>query len=590
MKGLLILALILLSSQGLQANVFGRRDRQDPEWWKNTVIYQIYPRSFKDSDGDGTGDLKGIESELDYLVNLGIETIWLSPIYKSPMKDFGYDISDFRDIDPIFGTMADFNSLLESAHSKGLKLVMDFVPNHSSDEHEWFLRSLQREDPYTDYYVWQDPAGFDGNGNPIPPNNWVSVFRYSMWEWREERQQFYLHQFVPGQPDLNYRNPNVLTEMKDVIRFWLEKGVDGFRQDAVAHIWEDEQLLDEPLSNNPDALDENDYNYYDHIYTNNLEGTRVILGEFYTVFKEVEAMDGFPRLTMLEVYVSIEDQLKYYKVSDFPFNFALLNVRGPPVKAEDAKREIDQILEGIPNNNTYNWVFGNHDNWRLPNRIGGSDLVDAFNLMALSLPGVTINYYGEEIGMTNNMDISYEETVDPSGCNCGPDHYNDEPCSRDPERTPMQWNAGFNAGFNSEGSSEPWLPINSDFQTINVEAQQGDDQSHLNIYKEMVQLRKLEPTYTFGDAKTQLDGDILSIARLQKEIFYDVYVTMVNFGSETQTANIFQSFQPYLEAGLVLISTSGPTGENPVGTIVDLKSISLAPYQTVVIRLTPTKV
>eukprot|EP00095_Tigriopus_kingsejongensis_P002649 maker-scaffold441_size170131-snap-gene-0.35 protein:Tk02649 transcript:maker-scaffold441_size170131-snap-gene-0.35-mRNA-1 annotation:"hypothetical protein LOTGIDRAFT_141370" len=581
----LSLGLVAVLSVALVHSATLKADQEDIEWWKNTVIYQIYPRSFKDSDGDGTGDLKGIESQLDYLADLGVETLWLSPIYKSPMKDFGYDISDFRAIDPVFGTMADFDSLLAKTHEKGMKLVMDFVPNHSSDEHEWFIKSVQREDPYTDYYVWADAKGFDDNGEPIPPNNWVSVFRYSMWEWREERQQFYLHQFVPGQPDLNYRNPSVLTEMKEVIRFWLQKGVDGFRQDAVAHIWEDDQMLDEPESGNPNAEDENDYGYYDHIYTNNLEGTRIVLGEFYSVFKEVGAMDGVPRVTMLEVYVGVEDQLKYYKVSDFPFNFGLLNVRGPPVQAVDAKREIDNILENIPNNYTFNWVFGNHDNWRLPDRIGGSELTDAFNLMAMSLPGVSINYYGEEIGMTNNMDITYEQTVDPSGCNCGPDRYNEEPCSRDPERTPMQWTSGFNAGFNAEGSAEPWLPVNANFQTLNVEAQQTDPDSHLNVFRAMAVLKRLEPTFTYGRAETKLDGDILSIARVQDEIFYGVYVTMVNFGAEAQTANIFQSFQPYLENAVVLISSTGSTGNNPVGTLLDLAAIALDPNEAIVIRL-----
>ena len=203
------------------------------EWWRHTTLYQIYPRSFQDSNGDGTGDLPGIESRLPYLKEIGIESVWLSPIYKSPMKDFGYDISDFTDIDPIFGTLADFDSMIAAAHSMGMKIILDFVPNHSSDEHEWFIKSVAREAPYTDYYVWQDPLGYDENMNPIAPNNWVSVFRGSAWEWNEQRGQFYLHQFVAGQPDLNYRNPAVLEEMLDVIRFWLDRGVDGFRMDAV---------------------------------------------------------------------------------------------------------------------------------------------------------------------------------------------------------------------------------------------------------------------------------------------------------------------------------------------------------------------
>ncbi|RXG54050.1 Maltase A1 [Armadillidium vulgare] len=286
----------------------------------------IYPRSFYDSDGDGVGDIKGITEKSDYLVDLGVEMIWLNPVLKSPMKDFGYDISDFRAIDPIFGTMEDYENMLKEMHSKNIKVIFDFVPNHTSDQHEWFIKSVQNDPKYKDYYVWKDPKGYNSTGAPIPPNNWVSIFRFSAWEWSEERKQFYLHKFLKEQPDLNYRNPEVVKEMNDVIRFWLDKGVDGFRVDAIQNLVEDVSFADEPPAANSGITDPTLEGYYNHIYTLNQPETIDVIRGWHEVLESYK-----DRFMTLEVYdEDVKEIMKFYgnetnPVSDFPFNFFFIN-------------------------------------------------------------------------------------------------------------------------------------------------------------------------------------------------------------------------------------------------------------------------
>lgn len=548
-----------------------RKDSQSDTWFRHTNVYQIYPRSFKDSDNDGVGDIRGIESKLDYFVDLNIETIWLSPIFKSPMADFGYDISNYTDIDPIFGTMDDFKSLLQTAHGKGLKIVLDFVPNHSSNEHDWFQRSIKKEDPYTDYYVWVDPKGYDENGQPIPPSNWVSFFRYSMWEFNQEREQFYLHQFLKEQPDLNYKNPAVVKEMQDVLKFWLDLGVDGFRFDAVATIWEDDRYLDEPESGNPAAIDENDWLYYDHIYTYNLPETRDVLGKLHQTIKEQAEIDGYPRVTMLEVYLEVEEEMKYYECSDFPFNFAMIS--DDPLNATIVKTIIDDWMKYMPEGKTANWVLGNHDRSRLGSRVG-SDMADALNLLSLTLPGVAVTYYGEELGMTNT-NISYEDTVDPSGCNCGPDHYQE--CSRDPARTPMQWSADENnAGFTN--ADKPWLPINPNYPEINVATEKMNQFSHWSIYKLINDYRNSELILSDGLLRTFVVSNVLAFSRSINEVF-PTFVTVVNFNNEPITVDLYGQFHTALDMGLIMASTKIQETNHAPGEFVDVRSIHLAPHE-----------
>ncbi|CAG7819462.1 unnamed protein product [Allacma fusca] len=323
------------------------------EWWQETVIYQIYPRSFQDSDGNGVGDLNGITSRLDYFVDLGIEAIWISPIYTSPMKDFGYDISDFRDIEPQFGTMEDFKRMSEEFKKRGIKLIMDIVPNHSSDEHEWFNKSINRIEPYTDYYVWRDAKGRDSEGKPIPPNNWVSNFGGSGWEWNEQRQQFYYHQFVIGQPDLNYENIAVRNEMLAIVKFWLDLGVDGIRVDAVPFLYEDQAFPDDvPNPDRDPSSRPDEWRYWAHKWNFNLNGTFEFLADMRQLLDVYSYTDGYTRCMMVEAVVEDEIMKKYYgeanhPVSHFPFNFLLLDVKSNNT-ASDILSLIDRWHDIVP--------------------------------------------------------------------------------------------------------------------------------------------------------------------------------------------------------------------------------------------------
>lgn len=379
----------------------------------------------------------------------------------------------------------------------------------------------------------------------------MSVFRGSAWEYNEQRQQFYLHQFVPGQPDLNYKNPAVLEAMKDVIAFWLDLGVDGFRMDAVAHISEADGLPDEPTSGNSD--DPNDYGYLNHIYTTNLPATRDVLGEFYKLIKSYAAIDGHDRISLLEVYLSPEEILPYYEVGDFPFNFQLLFYNENPT-ADDILGRITSALDGVPEGKKINWVLGNHDQWRIGSRTR-PELMDTFNLITMTLPGVAVTYQGEEIGMTNG-EISFEDTVDPAGCNCGPDRYDQIGCSRDPERTPMQWSANEpNAGFST--ADKTWLPVNPNYVTVNVESERDDPLSSLNIFKTLIISRLSDPAFDIGAFKGVTSNNMLAYSRTFNPTFYPTYVTLANFNNEEATADFSGNFGNSVQTGIVYVSTKG---------------------------------
>lgn len=335
------------------------------DWWENANFYQIYPRSFKDSDGDGTGDLRGIIDKLPYLVSLNVTATWLSPIFASPMKDSGYDISDFTAINPLFGTMTDFETLAARCTELGIKLILDFVPNHTSDEHEWFLQSAAGNATYADYYIW-NAGSVLANGTRVPPSNWLSAFRYSAWEWNEQRQAYYLHQFVAGQPDLNYRNPAVVEAMKNVLRFWLAKGVSGFRIDAVPHLFEVEAVdgvyPDEPASG--DCTDDpQSFCYLSHIYTQNQPETldmlyqwRAVLDTFKTDNPTVDT-----KILMTEAYTSLSTLMLYYgngthNGSHIPFNFQLLLNLQATTTGTEIQNLIASWLNGMPAGAHANWV------------------------------------------------------------------------------------------------------------------------------------------------------------------------------------------------------------------------------------------
>lgn len=391
------------------------------DWYKNSLIYQIYPRSFKDSNGDGIGDLRGITSKLDHLADIEVDAIWMSPIFCSPQKDFGYDICNFTDIDKDYGTLDDFDALMQRAKSLGLKVILDFVPNHSSNEHEWFKKSEQRLKPYDEYYVWRDPK-YDENNTSREPNNWLSAFGNSSWEWSDKRNQYYLHQFVAGQPDLNYHSAALQNEMKNVLTFWMKRGVEGFRIDAINFMYEDSRFLDEPLSNKP-GVPKNDYDYLNHIYTKDLPQTYEVLKTWRKLLDH-HSENTDTKMILTEAYADFNSTILYYKSgSTVPFNFMFMSDLNNKSSAADFKRYIDRWINNMPKDEAYvaNWVVGNHDNHRAASRFGYKR-ADQISMLVLVLPGVSIIYNGDEIGMLDRY-FTYEETKDPAGCNAGPERY-----------------------------------------------------------------------------------------------------------------------------------------------------------------------
>jgi len=556
-------------------------DFEDERWWQTTTVYQIYPRSFQDSDGDGTGDLAGITSRLDYLVSLGVETFWLSPIYRSPMADFGYDISSYVDIDPIFGTLQDFDQLSAAAKERGLRIVMDFVPNHSSNEHDWFLRSEAREDPYTDYYIWKDA----NNSNPGGlPNNWLSVFRGPAWEWSEVRGQYYYHAFTKEQPDLNYWNPLIVQEMRDILQFWTDRGVDGFRMDAVPFLFEDLQFRDEPLSGKTE--DPEDYNYLSHVFTWNFPEVKDVLSNF-TIFVRGETDgDGFVMVEALSEDLTTEDMMSFYGCSDFAFNFNLIvKLKMDDLTGNNIKEAVADWLDNMPEGKTANWVLGNHDNWRIGSRFGAGNM-DGFNMIGLLLPGVAVTYNGEEIGMTNTA-VSWEDTVDPAGRNCGQEHFQDPGCSRDPERTPMQWDSSDQAGFST---GKPWLPVNPNYlEGVSVEAQSGKEVSHLSVYKNLTELRSDWEVFRTGSTSLFSTEAVFAFARHSPSEEY-VAIVVVNISEEELVIDLW----PLLNSTAVptvgiswvrLRSSDSNNPETEVGSQVQLRSVKLEGNEALVLEV-----
>lgn len=439
-------------------------------WWQGGVLYQIYPRSFQDSDGDGVGDLAGIARRLDYLEWLGVDALWLSPIYPSPMADFGYDVSDYCDVHPLFGTLEDFDRLLAEAHRRGLRFIMDFVPNHSSDQHPWFRESrASRDSPKRDWYIWRDPAPDGG-----PPNNWLANFGGSAWTRDETTGQYYYHAFLPEQPDLNWRNPEVRAAMHDVLRFWLERGVDGFRVDVIWHLIKDDRFRDNPP--NPGYSEEQaPYHRVLPIYTTDRPEVHEVVAGLRAVLDEYRE-----RLLIGEIYLPIERLVAYYgdelSGAHLPFNFQLID---SPWTAEEVARIVDEYEQALPQGGWPNWVLGNHDKHRLGTRIGEEQLGVAAMLL-LTLRGTPTLYYGEEIGMLD-VPIPHARVQDPleknvPGLGLG----------RDPSRTPMQWDASPQAGFST---GEPWLPLAADCAARNVAAQRESGNSLLALYRRLIRLR-----------------------------------------------------------------------------------------------------
>ena len=432
-----------------------------PFWWQTATIYQIYPRSFQDSDGDGVGDLCGLQQRLPYLAELGVDAIWLSPIFRSPMKDFGYDVSSYIEIDPLFGTMDDFDALLAATHAHGLKLLLDFVPNHTSDQHPWFIESRSsRENARRDWYIWRNP----GPGGD-PPNNWLSEFGGSAWQFDWPTGQYYYHAFLGAQPDLNWRNPAVVAAMHEVMRFWLRKGVDGFRVDAIWHLIKDSEFRDNPENPNY-SPDKPPHQRVIPLYTTDLPEVQEVVRGLRKVVDEFSE-----RLLIGEVYLPFEKLVTYYgnnlEGAHLPFNFSLLNAQWD---ARHLATLIEKYESVLPKEGWPNWVLGNHDWPRIASRVGAPQARIAAILL-LTLRGTPTIYYGDEIGLS-------QVTIPPLRiCNPFEKNVPGIGVGRDGARTPMQWDDTAFAGFSSV---EPWLPLSDDWRSHNVECLRGESASIYN--------------------------------------------------------------------------------------------------------------
>jgi alpha-glucosidase len=463
-------------------------------WWRRGVIYQIYPRSFQDATGDGVGDLIGIIGRLDHCVTLGVDALWLSPIYPSPMADFGYDIADYTNVDPLFGTLQEFDELLAAAKQRGLKMILDFVPNHTSDQHSWFKESRSsRASPKRDWYLWRDAAAGGG-----PPNNWLSHFGGSAWEWDPDTHQYYYHAFLKEQPDLNWRHPQVVDAMHDVLRFWLKRGVDGFRIDVLWLLIKDDQWRDNPA--NPD------YQPGMPLFQSQLPRFNADRPEVQTIVAGLRAVaDEFAdRVLIGEIYLPLDRLMAYYgeKLSgiQMPFNFQLLQT---PWKASLLAELIERYDRAVPHGAWPNWVLGNHDNPRIASRVGIAQARVAAMLL-LTLRGTPTLYYGDELGMLNGV-IPPDKIQDPLE-----NRVPGKGLGRDPCRTPMQWDDSRFAGFSSH---EPWLPISDDFDRVNVQAE-NNSTSMLALYRQLLRLRRAHPVLTVGSYQpTAATGDLLCYIR-----------------------------------------------------------------------------
>ena len=497
-------------------------------WWRDGVIYQVYPRSFQDTDGDGVGDLRGIAARLDYLVGLGVDAVWVSPIYPSPMADFGYDVADYTGVDKLFGTMADFDALLAGCHERGLKLILDFVPNHTSDQHPWFLESkTSRKSAKRDWYLWRDPAAGGG-----VPNNWMSNFGGTAWTLGEGTGQYYLHSFLPQQPDLNWWNPEVRAAMYGAMRFWLAKGVDGFRMDVLWLLIKDPEFRDNLP--NPDYHGGSSFWSVLPTWTADQPETHAIVRQMRGVVDEFE-----DRVLIGEIYLPVDKLVTYYGGpqllgAEMPFNFHLIQSEW---KADVIAGLIRQYEAALPAGAWPNWVMGNHDQHRLATRLGAGQARVAAVLL-LTLRGTPTMYYGDELGMPDAV-IAADQVQDPAE-----KRQPGQGFGRDPERSPMLWDGSANAGFTT---GTPWLPLVDGWEGMTVAA----DGAMVRLYRELLRLRRERVELHAGDVTRVVSRDgVLSYVRGGGVQVH------VNLTGET-------AWVPSL-AGRVLVSTTGVRGDGIV--------------------------
>ncbi|MFB2549625.1 beta-galactosidase BglA [Ensifer soli] len=503
----------------------------DRDWWRGAVIYQIYPRSFQDSNDDGIGDLKGITDRLSYVASLGVDGIWISPFFTSPMKDFGYDVSNYTDVDPIFGTLADFDALIAEAHRLNLKVMIDLVLSHTSDQHPWFAESRSSHDnPKADWYVWSDPKP-DGT----PPNNWLSIFGGSAWAWDAGRLQYYLHNFLTSQPDLNLHNPDVQDALLAVERFWLDRGVDGFRLDTINFYFHDRLLRDNPplppaRRNAQTAPAVNPYNYQEHLYDKNqpenlefLKRFRAVMDVYPAIAAVGEVGDSQRGLEIVGEYTSGGDKMHMC----YAFEFLAPDVPDPA----SVERTLAAFAAAAPDGWVC-WAFSNHDVTRHISRWGQAVAdTDAYaKMMAsilLTLRGSVCLYEGEELALPE-ADIAFADLQDPYGIQFWPDYKGRDGC-----RTPMVWDRNMvNGGFSA---ARPWLPVPGAHLDRAVSVQAADDRSVLAHYRRFLAFRREHPAFAKGEIVFEESGlaPLLSFARVHGN---ETIVCLFNMGERPITA------------------------------------------------------
>jgi alpha-glucosidase len=522
LRGFVLLVLAVLAGSPLLAQTSA-----DP-WWKHAVIYEAYPRSFQDSNGDGVGDLKGITERLDYLQSLGINAIWLSPIYPSPQVDFGYDISDYENVDPQYGNLADFDLLVAEAKKRNIRIIMDMVMNHTSDKHPWFIESeSSRNNPKRDWYIWRD-----GKGPGIPPNNWQSAFGHSAWKYDPTTKQWYYHKFYAEQPDLNWRNPKVEKTMFDSVRFWLDRGVAGFRLDAIPTLFEDPELRDEKETGGVNAFGDPNI---DGSYTENLPEVHDVMR---SLRKLVASYPG-DRVLIGETYLpNIQELDKWYGGAsrnelNLPMDMQIGFIN--KLDASLFRQRIEDVETKVHGNQPL-IVFDNHDNPRSWDRYGDgvhdAAIARVIATMLFTTRATAMMYYGQEIGMVTTQPKRKEDVKDPVGLVGWPKEK-----GRDGERTPMQWDTSKNAGFST--ADETWLPVAPNYKTVNVQVEDAASDSLLNWYKELIQMRATNPALREGPL-TMLDrtnANVLSYVRKGSAGSPSVVVAL-NFAAQPQTISL----------------------------------------------------
>lgn len=554
----------------------------DETWWKHAVLYEIYPRSFQDSNGDGLGDLNGIRDRMPYLEKLGVDAIWIAPMYPSPQVDFGYDISDYEDVDPQYGSLKDFDALLAAGKQHHVRILLDMVLNHTSDKHKWFIESASsRSNPKADWYVWNDGVRADTPGvtayqkrwehdGMVPPNNWTSVFGGSAWEWVPARKQFYYHRFYKQQPDLNWNKPAVEKAMFDAMRFWLNKGVAGFRLDAIPSLFEDPQLRNEPETGGINAYGDPNVNTE---YTDNLP-------EVHGVIRRMrEMVNGYSgdRVLIGETYLPNTAELyKWYgqaAANELQLPMDMLVGFSGRYSADHFRKTIGEAETGLHGDQPL-FVFDNHDNPRSITRYGDGvhDVAIAKSVAAMLLTtrATALTYYGAEIGMPTTPPTRKEDVKDPIGIRGWPKQK-----GRDGERTPMQWTPGLDAGFST--ASKTWLPIPPSYKTINVQTESGEPDSLLNWYEELIALRRTNPALHDGGFAMLDAGDtnVLAYLRTPPQGAAPVVVA-INMSAQPKTVSLNLSAEGISAKAAKTLAASDAS----LTGATSLQNLTLPPYST----------